>query len=246
MVKRCLVAVSLLSLCNVTFALERLGPPRATVGKQHGSLGIEYTYSETDTELSNVVTSTDGAVPDTSSKALEANRTYAVLRYGPLDKLDIFARLGVSQFESQIRTSTGRFVGDTDLAWGVGTALTVYERASFSWGVVGQWSHGESNMDKIDPTHHIRSEMEMDSLQIATGPTYQVRDDLSLYGGGFYHALDGEYDHTTTDYDFEEDSCLGLFAGLEWEIKEDARWTIEIQHTGTAVALGTGLQWLLK
>jgi len=237
------IGLVVLSLSSSVYALDPLGAPKALLGRNHWSLGIEYAYSETDTELTGIFFGGE-VTPDVSSKSLKANRVYVTPRYGVLENLDVFVRLGALTLETPVLTAA-RFEGDTDLAWGIGAAATVYDSERFDWGVIVQWSRGESEADSINPTMHFRSEMEVESFQVATGPTYQFREDLNLYGGGFYHSLDGEYrDNIPIRFDMEEDSSFGGFVGLDWMAKDDALWNVELQHTGTAFGIATGLRWV--
>ncbi len=244
---RCVLGLVVLSLSSVTYALDPLGPPQAIVGRNNWSLGLEYAYSETDTELTDIVDD-DGPLPNVSSKGLKANRAYVTARYGVLDRVDVFGRVGAITMESPVLNYGTRFTGDADVTWGFGAAVTVYDSGQFDWGLVAQWSHGESEMDMIAPDTHMRTEMEIECFQVATGPTYQIREDLNLYGGGFYHTLDGEYERSSgyLRFDLEQDSSWGGFAGLDWAVKEDVRFHAEVQHTGTALAIATGLKWLFQ
>lgn len=104
-----------LFLSCAAYALDPLGPPKALVGRNNWSLGLEYAFSDTDTELSNVVF--EGApVRDLPSKGFKASRVYATPRYGVLDNLDLFGRIGgIGLVESPI-LRIEPFVGDTGLA----------------------------------------------------------------------------------------------------------------------------------
>jgi len=247
MMKRNVLAagVIVLFLSCAAYALDPLGPPKALVGRNNWSLGVEYAFSETDSELSNVVF--NGApVRDLPSKGLKATRGYATPRYGVLDNLDLFGRIGaIGQVESPI-LRIEPFVGDVGLVWGFGAAVTLYDSDRLDWGVVAQWSRSRTEEDQFSATGHTHRELEVDSLQIATGPTVQVREDLSVYGGAFYHALDGEFEDPVARFDMEEDSSFGGFVGVDWAVKENVHWIVEVQNTGTAFAAATGLKWLLQ
>jgi len=245
MMKRSALAGGLvvLFLSGAAYALDPLGPPKAILGRNNWSLGIDYAFSDTDSELSNVVFegTPGGSRP---SKGFKANRVYVTPRYGVLDNLDIFGRIGgIGLVESPI-LRLEPFVGDVGPAWGFGAAATVYDSDRFDWGVIAQWSRSKTEEDQFGVTAHIHRELEVDSLQIATGPTCRVREDLSFYGGGFYHLLDGEFEDPSAQFDMEEDNSFGGFAGLNWAVKEDVHWFLEAQTTGSAYAAAMGLKWL--
>ncbi len=247
MMKRSTLAVGLivLFLSCAAYALDPLGPPKAIVGRNNWSLGVDYAFSDTDSELSNVVFM-GAPVRDLPSKGFKANRVYATPRYGVLNNVDVFARIGgIGLVESPI-LRLEPFVGDVGPAWGFGVAVTVYDCDRLDWGVVAQWSRSRTEEDQYGVTGNVHRELEVDSLQIATGPTYQAREDLNLYGGIFYHALDGEFEDPSAQFDMEQDSSFGGFAGLDWAVKEDVHWFLEAQSTGTAFAAATGLRWLLQ
>lgn len=124
--------------------------------------------------------------------------------------------------------------------------MTLHDSDRLDWGVLAQWSRSRTEEDQFGTTAHIHRELQIDSLQIATGPTYQIREDLDLYAGGFYHALDGEFKDPLAQFDMAEDSSFGGFAGLDWAVKENVHWTVEVQNTGTALAAATGLKWLFQ
>ncbi len=245
MMKRSTLAVGLivLLLSGGVYALDPLGPPKAIVGRNNWSLGAEYAFSDTNSELSNVVF--QGApVRDLPSKGFKASRVYATPRYGVLDNVDVFGRIGAIGLVESPVLRIEPFVGDVGPAWGFGAAATVYDSDRLDWGVVAQWSRSRTEEDQYGITANVHRKLEVDSLQIATGPTYGIREDLSLYGGVFYHALDGEFEDPTAQFDMEEDNPLGGFGGLDWAVKENVHWTLEMQSTSTAFAVATGLKWL--
>ena len=129
----------------------RWGLPRPFVGRNNWSLGVDYAFSDTDSELSNVVF--NGApVRDLPSKGFKANRAYATPRYGVLDNLDVFGRIGaIGLVESPI-LRLEPFVGDVGLAWGFGAAVTVYDSDRLDWGVVAQWSRSRTEEDQFGIT----------------------------------------------------------------------------------------------
>ena len=242
---RLAVGLIVLFLSCAAYALDPLGPPRAVVGRNNWGLGVEYAFSDTDTELSHIVFS-GAPVGNLPSKGFKASRAYATPRYGVLDNLDLFARIGaIGLVESPI-LRIEPFVGDTGPVWGFGAAVTLYDSDRLDWGVIAQWSRSRTEEDQFGLTAHIHRELEADSLQIAMGVTYQIREGLNLYGGGFYHAFDGEFEDPVTSFDMEEDNSFGGFAGLELAVNDNVRWHVEMQNTGTAFAATTGLKWLFQ
>jgi len=234
--KAIIVGLTVAMLSSTSYALDPLGPPKALLGQDHWSLGVEYAYSETDVDLSDG-TFLGSPMADASSQ-LQANRAYANLRYGLRDNLDVFARLGAATFEMSLLQE-----GDADLAWGLGAAGTLYNTVKLDWGLLVQYSSGESKGHGLPPVWTFASQVEVWTLQVATGPTYQVREDLAVYGGLFYDMLTGEYEGNALEWDLQEDDRFGGFVGLDWELKEDTYWTVELQYAGSTFAIATGLRW---
>jgi hypothetical protein len=238
--KTLVTGLTCLSLASASYALDPIGPPKALLGQGHWSLGVEYAYSEADVDASNV----DFTFPSLPipTEPLTANRAYVNLRYGLWDQVDLFARAGAVTFDAHSGWSA--ISGQPGFAWGLGTGATLYQTDRLVWGALAQFSGGKST-GKNDVGDG-DAQVEMYSIQIAAGPTYQIKDDLAVYGGIFYYMLDGELDASFGTWDLSEDSPVGLFAGLDWAVKEDAFLNVEIQYGETAFAVATGLRWILQ
>ncbi len=233
--KAIIVGLTITLFGSASYALDPLGPPKALLKQGQWSVGLEYAYSQTDTELNDGSFSNNTPIPDRSSQ-LRANEAYVNLRYGPVHGvLDVFGRLGVVAFEGPELQD-----GDADIAFGLGAAATLWKTGEkLDWGVLVQFGRGESSSHGLfSPT-----EIEAWSLQVAGGPTYRVRDDMKLYGGLFLDFLWGEFDAPSYEWDIEEDDPLGVFVGLDWTVKENTDWTVEFQYAGSTLAVATGLRW---
>ena len=112
------------------------------------------------------------------------------------------------------------------------------------WGLLAQFSRGQSHEHNPPSVWTRLAETHVQSLQVATGPTYQVREDLSAYGGVFYHLLWGSCESALSQWDLEVDHPFGAFAGLDWRVKKDAHWDVELQYAGATFAMTTGLRWI--
>jgi hypothetical protein len=231
------VALTCLSLNSASYALDPVGPPKALLGEGHWGLGVEYAHSQTDTEIEGFF----GTPVESASGQLRANEAYANLRYGVWQNVDAFARLGVVAFDEAPFSEAG-----AGLAWGFGAAATVYDTDKLDWGLVVQFSRGESSNHGMPPIVPGGFEIEAWSFQVAAGPTYQFREDLAVYGGLFYDMLQGEIESGALHLDIEENDPFGGFVGLDWEVKEDARLSVEFQYAGSTLAVATGLRWILE
>ncbi len=231
--KTIIVGLTIALFGSASYALDPLGPPKALLKQGQWSLGVEYAYSQTNTELNNG--SLRGTpLPDRSSQ-LRANEAFVNVRYGPLPEvLDVFGRLGVVAYKDPALQD-----GDADVAFGLGAAATVWKTGEkLDWGVLAQFGRGESSM-RGSPS----SEIEAWTLQVAAGPTYQIRDDMALYGGLFLDFLWGDFEASNRlKYDLEQDDPFGAFVGVDWIVKENTHWTVEFQYAGSTLAIATGLR----
>jgi opacity protein-like surface antigen len=227
--KAIIVGLTVALLSSASYALDPIGPPKALLGQGHWSIGLEHAYSQTDLEV------TDG---DGGSSQLQENRAYANLRYGVRKNVDAFLRLGVAMIDVP-----GVQEGDADRAWGLGVATTLRDRDKIDWGLVIQFSRGQSSQHTTSPMFLDESDIEAWSLQVAAGPTYQLRENVDAYGGLFCDILRGDFEDSANQWDFEEDDPFGAFAGLDWAVKENIHWTMEFQYAGSTLAIATGLRW---
>ncbi len=236
------VGLTCLFLGTTSYALDPLGPPKAFLGQGHCSLGVEYAHSEVDVEPGDTIS----PFSEILSRSFHINRTYANVRYGVCSQVDVFARLGATAFEQDTSWFGAAFEGSADFAWGLGGAVTLYSEGKLDVGLLAQFSRGESSDESGAVGDESHSEIEVRTIQVAAGPTYQLKDDLAAYGGLFAFTLDGEYEGVLGEWDFDANSALGLFAGLNWEIKEDALLNVEFQYVGSGFAVATGLRWMLE
>jgi len=216
-----IVGLTIALFSSASYALDPIGPPKALLGQKHWSLGLEYAYAQTRTELDDF---------DTSSQ-LREDKAYVNLRYGVHEIVDVFGRLGLVAIEDPKLLD-----GDADLAFGLGAAATLCDKEKLDWGVVAQLGRGQSSSPGA-------GEIEAWSFQVAGGPTYQVKEDMAVYGGLFLYILDGEFELGALETDIEENDWVGLFAGLDMAVKENIHWTAEFQWAGDTLAVATGLRW---
>lgn len=221
-----LVITIIVLMCNQAYGLTFMGPPMAELEQGQKSVGFNLSYSEMDLKEKGLGLS--ATLEDIESFVYLAN-----LGYGISDSWDIFLRLGLTDIEYE------DFDGSSEFAYGFGTKATFSQHDSMALGGLLQilWSEAD------DTILGISTDIEYYEIQIAFGPTYDY-DGVSIYGGPFLHFVDGEVDYAgvlTTD--IENDSEFGGYIGLNAELKENANWQIEIQFTGDAYAICTGLHW---
>ena len=128
------------------------------------------------------------------------------LGYGASDKLEVFLRLGMADFDANDMD------GSSEFAYGLGAKATFYEEGNLKLGALFQmtWAKADGDFrqekrivvkddfgnDEINETVDTTSTWEIDyyQLKFAVGPTYKLTETFSIYGGPFYHLVSGDYD----------------------------------------------------
>jgi hypothetical protein len=260
-------------LCSVALALPPMGPPRGTLRQGQFSAGFEYGYSDMDLEYSckMKITAVNADDPDDipydesgkDSGKLEdfkTNMFFGNIAYGVVDNWDVFVRLGAAdlEIEDDLEFSYG-------FAWGFGAKATFFQDGDITWGMLAQMTWFDPDDEDISFTEDL-DDVEVDlsgsvevdwwEIQIAAGPTWQLADNLCIYGGPFLHFVDGDYDEKATGSvdvedetydvtyklacDLEEESMFGGYVGGQWDMAENASLYGECQFTGDAWGVGVG------
>ncbi len=258
--------------CSASFALDPLGPASETLQKGHFGIGVDYSITDMDITAkgkSNVAifNVTMGSPVGTQSEqqrlsldGVEVHKAYANLGYGITDNLEAFLRMGAADAE-------WKDDGDTHFSLGVRTGVTFYRKDALQLSALAQYSWVESRFSSLPLTTVVGGTpyplamsggISMHEVQIATGPTYKLTDGISLYGGGFFHWMDGSLDlkgsSTTTgipefrydvdsSYDIDQVSELGVFIGAGIKAANEISYSIEYQHTRSAEAIAMRLLW---
>lgn len=226
------IVIMLLAFCSQAYALSFMGPPKADLAQGQYGLGIDYTYSEMDIEAT--------FLGEHWTEEIETNTIFTNLGYGITDKWEGFLRLGLSDIEAE------DFDSGYDFAYGFGTKFTFAEQDSVSWGALFQigWLTGEDTFTGFLPGFgivNVDQEIDAYEIQIAIGPTWEI-DNLKVYGGPFFHFIDGEYDldilGANYSADLEQESVFGGFIGVSADLDESSNVGVEFQFTGDADAIG--------
>ena len=153
--------------------------------------------------------------------------------------------------------------GSHDFAWGVGTRFTLLEQEKISWGGVFRmtWQNPKASTNSsVNNTYSETLTQDLDleywEFVFAFGPTVNFGQ-ISLYGGPMIHFVRGDLDVTGTftgsdngsvkaDFDVEEESVIGGYAGAQWQMAENLCWYVDGQGTGNAWAVGVGALWRVQ
>ena len=273
--KKPLLAAAIAVLCfcsSVTFALDPIGPPAGTLKRGQFGIGADYSFSDMDFKAKGRSTLTtynvnSGDIIGIQSQkqrlsldGVEVHKAYANLGYGITDNLEAFLRLGAADAE-------WRDDGDTHFSFGLRTGITLYQKDALKLDALAQYSWAESGFDSLPLTTVIGASpyplvmsgrLNMQELQIALGPTYELTKSISLYGGGFFHFTDGKLNligrtsttgipgigyYLDSSYDIDQVSELGAYIGAKIKTTNNISYSIEYQHTASADAIAMRLLW---
>jgi opacity protein-like surface antigen len=173
---------------------------------------------------------------------------------------------------------------DTGYAIGFGTKVTIYEDRKLRVGALGQASYTEMDIrvkyeglvendnayvGTIDGIWSVPSEGELElwEIQLAIGAAYDLSERFTVYGGPFFHWMEGDYDfkgkgyfmepyivvdelfydyyplQVCGSYDVEADSEFGGYLGAQIDVTENVACNAECMLTGDAIGVGTSLIW---
>jgi hypothetical protein len=266
-------AIIVLSFCcSASFALDPLGCASDKLKKGQFGIGVDYSDSDMDFNAKgrsdlDIFNLTIGSLVGTQSEkqrldldGVEVQKAYANLGYGITDNLEAFLRLGAADAD-------WRDDGDTHFSFGLRTGVTFYQKDDFQLSASAQYSWAESEFDSLPLTTVVggisyplsmSGRLSLHEIQIAMGPTYKLTEGISLYGGGFFHLMDGSLDlkgsATTTgipqfrydldsSYDIDQVSELGVYFGVRIKTTNEISYSIEYQHTNSADAIAMRLLW---
>lgn len=261
MKKLALVCTVFLMTASTSFALDQMVPPAAGLIKGQFSAGVDYAYSETDLKFNEGNYSGGGILTSFKSRDFIMNKIYANLGYGITNKLEAFLRLGTAEIAFK-NNNNDRYNGDNKFAIGFGAKTTFCEKGKLKFGGLFQASWASSDTtapvnwssyqigDMWSDTAHIN----IREFQFAVGPTYKLRDKVSIYGGPFFHIVDGDVKgkwHNLVNgsyigderYDIDETSTFGAYVGTQVDLTHNTSFNVEYQHTAAANALGMSMIW---
>jgi len=249
------------------FALDRMGPPMAGLRGGQFEEGADYSYSTMDLKLNEGkwIEYLDGVFYDSGEavsltlKNFKMNKGYVNLGYGVADNLDLFLRLGGAnaKFGDSLWEDTEKFNSYTDFAIGCGIKATFYKEDNLKVGGLFQASWAEFD-GKLKAAHWAAAdsvEIDVTEIQVAIGPTYRLTDRVSIYGGPFFHFVDGDLVDEFSEmsegglltskysWDVDERAIFGGYIGAQVDLSKNSSFNIEYQHTAAADALGASLIW---
>jgi hypothetical protein len=230
--------------------------------------GMKWSGSEIEVEVDDGESGPgSGIYKSKGLKDLKQNKVYANIGYGITDYWEVFLRLGGSDIDAKWdeRDPLGdpneseNYDIDTSMSfvWGLGTKATFYKEGNLSLGALFQIHFSDFELDRGSSYAYSgttywekgteKMELNFTEMQLAVGPTYELAPGFCVYGGGFWHDVDGEYKENDREIDsdgnsetdkksadIKEESSFGGYIGLKADIAENTSLNGEWQHTSDA------------
>lgn len=266
------LAIAILCLSGqAAFAISTMGPPAAGLSQDDFNIGTGFSHSKMDLELVDGKSieyldgwfDASGALSDLELEDLKINTVHVNIGYGITDNFEIFVRLGGTNAKFGGHTfwpSGDDFDSDTDFAIGGGLKTTFYEEKSLKIGGLIQvgWSELDGAIRPREwPVADDTVQFDLTEVRIAVGPSYELTEGVSIYGGPFLHFIRGDWEDiynqidpdtgglltTQSSWEVEEDSAFGVYLGAQIETSETCAFLLEYQHTATAGTLGASVSF---
>jgi hypothetical protein len=201
-----------------------MGSPSSNVKQGELLFGFDYSNSELDFEFKGA---TSHGILDDVDSDLYLGRA----GIGLIDGLEIFGRFGVGEIED---------LGN-EFAWGAGAKATFAKSDDVRWGVLFQVTSLSVDEDGYIGDYQLAGDFDAYEFQLAIGPTFGD-DGTQVYLGPFFHFVDGDADLVTHgSVDVEQESEVGFYIGVSWDIAGKTRLNIEFQGTDDAKLGAVGL-----
>lgn len=253
-----LVVVAML-MCSQAFAFDVMGPTTSR-HKDSGqfSAGAEYFWSSMEIDADEI--SELGLTSDTIDD-FEISKTTGNLALGMGRGSEFFFRFGVADADPDNNSDLGGIPGnmgssDEVLVLGGGAKWTLYQEDGFGWGLIAQMSWAEYDFDGKSYSVGAHSvtlspEFEIFEVQIATGPTFDLNEDITFFGGPFLYFLNGDADFdgtidgsaATISTGLDQESLLGGYVGAELDVGQNAVVSFEVQATSGSYGMGGQVVW---
>jgi len=254
-----IVTIGIMLLSTQVMAFDLMGPTTSRL-KNSGdaSVGAEYFFSSMEIDADGIpaLDLTSDTIDDFEIEKFTGNIALGMGRSS-----EIFFRFGVADIDPDNTSDWGSIpdsMGSSDevLVLGGGAKWTLYQDAGFGWGLLTQVSWAEYDFDgrSYSVGAHavtLSPEFEIVEVQIATGPTLELNDAITFFGGPFLYFLNGEAEfegtvdgsQSTITADLDQESLLGGYIGAELEVGQNVVVSFEVQATSGSSGMGGQLVW---
>jgi len=255
--KEIFLIIILTLFATTTYAFDPVGIPGGWLDEGQGKIALEYSHSKLDIHADS---STELGYAAADIKDIDIDQYTANFGLGLTRDIEIFIRTGIIQADPDNSDNDDNVGGDIgkskdSFLFGGGLKFNIYRGDKFSWGLTAQTSWNNISFGgryfKGAGTE-TKTKIKMFNTQIATGPAYKLNDSLTIYGGPFFHFVNGDVEmkdkigSSTTTYEdsiLEEDSILGGFVGGQWEFYKDTLLNIECLFTDSGYGVAGGVIW---
>jgi hypothetical protein len=256
-----LIAAVLLTTTPV-FAFDLLGPTTTKLrAAGQTSVALEYFWSDMEMDADGIpeLGLLEGTIDD-----VEFNKVSVNFALGMGRSSEVFLRLGVAQAEPDRGSNIydiehiAGYLGESDEYFfiGGGAKWTLFKWENASWGLLAQASRSSMDFDqRINVIGgnlvNFAADVELIEVQVATGPTVQLYENIAVYGGPFLYWLDGDADLEgsvngvpgSVDTDLEQESILGGYIGTQIMLTKRLQLNAEFQTTSGSRGAGGQLVW---
>jgi hypothetical protein len=259
MKRRIIVTIGIMLMGTQALAFDYMGPTTSRL-KDSGKFSIagEYFWSEMEIDADSLpeLDLTSDTITDYEIEKVTGNLALGMGRGS-----EIFFRFGVAEVDPDNNNDWGGIpdnagCSDEVLVLGGGAKWTLYDNAGFGWGLLTQVSWAEYDFDgrSYSVGAHavtLSPEFEIVEVQIATGPTVELNDAITFFGGPFFYFLNGDADfegtidgsQSTITADLDQESLLGGYIGAELEVGRNVVVSFEVQATSGSSGMGGQLVW---
>ncbi len=197
----------------------RLGDPASVAAPARFTLGVEYEFLERDVEF-------DSTFFGANEAELESQRVLVRGAYGIAPNLEVFARLGGAEAE----TDTPAVNGDFGLALGGGVKGVIFRGPNWAVGAVGQLLYFESENG---------GDIKVLEFDLASGVSFALGP-VTPYAGLVLQVTEGELTRLGESRDFDQDNLIGVFFGMNYVAQPNISLGFEahlIHETAVSLAL---------
>jgi hypothetical protein len=269
-------------IASTGFALAPMGAPASSLRQGQWGVGFDYTYASQNIDwkdLKDTYVDSEGGYDNSVNpshksgtvKYVKRQEAMALVSYGLVENVDVFGGMGVEQTRMS-GGSTGSFVGEgytfnssPEAAYCAGARATLYTSGPLKLGAMGRVTWANSQEDTWNDSgsgwvERDYAKFKTVEMQLAVGPTYQLTDQISIYGGPFAYLMSGsgkggydytEYSGSTVTYtenekvsaDLTESAWFGGYVGMEIALTKAVSTSIEYQHTAFANVVGANVTY---
>jgi hypothetical protein len=259
MKQRIIVTIGIMLMGTQALAFDYMGPTTSRLKDScKFSIAGEYFWSEMEIDADSLpeLDLTSDTITDYEIEKITGNMALGMGRGS-----EIFFRFGVADVDPDNNNDWGGIpnnagCSDEVLVLGGGAKWTLYDNAGFGWGILAQMSWAEYDFDgrSYSVSGHavtLSPEFEIVEVQIATGPTLDLNEDITFFGGPFLYFLNGDADFegtidgspSTITADLDQESLLGGYIGAELEVGRNVVVSFEVQATSGSSGMGGQLVW---